>query len=572
VLGPVLAGFVLFACYLRQSRTAVVGPDGAARALQGWDLLHGNPLLHGWRVTDVSLYTTELPQYALVELARGLSADAVHVAGAMTYTLVVLAAALLAQGRSRGAAGVTRALLAAGIMLAPQLGPGTRTLLLSPGHVGTCVPILLVFLLIDRTLADSTGVDSTGVDSTGVDNTGVDSTGERSGWYVPVLVWLGLTWTALADPMTILVAIIPLTVVCVIRIWHGTLFTKPVLTKPVLTKPVLTKPVPGPHREPFAAYRREASLALVAVLAVQAELTAAALIGAHGGWRAGGPHVALGAGGQLIWNILLTGRGLLELFGADVFGAATGMGTFLAAAHLLGLALAVAGVLVAAGQFLRRDRLIESVLVTAIVIDMAAALAGTQAVPPGSAGEIAPVLPFAAVLAARCLAPPCPARRFWLGVFLALYAGGLGYAAAQPPAAPAQAGLAAWLRAHHLTDGLGGYQQASIVTLETGGAVTLRPVTAGGNGRIAPGPWNTSAAWYGRGAPAATFLVLAEPGTPGASGLTAARAAATFGPPAARYRYQAYEILTWRPGTNLLAALGSPKEPFSPAAMAFVGF
>ena len=47
----------LFACYLRQSRTVAVGSDGASQALQAWDLLHGNPLLHGWWVTDVSFYT-----------------------------------------------------------------------------------------------------------------------------------------------------------------------------------------------------------------------------------------------------------------------------------------------------------------------------------------------------------------------------------------------------------------------------------------------------------------------------------------------------------------------------------
>ena len=36
------------ACYLRQSRTVPVDSDGASQALQAWDLLHGNPLLHGW--------------------------------------------------------------------------------------------------------------------------------------------------------------------------------------------------------------------------------------------------------------------------------------------------------------------------------------------------------------------------------------------------------------------------------------------------------------------------------------------------------------------------------------------
>ncbi len=245
---------------------------------------------------------------------------------------------------------------------------------------------------------------------------------------MPVLVWLGLAWTALADAMTIFVAVIPLALVCVIRVWHG---------------------VARDH-EPFTAHRREASLAIAAVLAMPADLAATALIRAHGGWQVNGLHTALAAGGQLAGNVRLAGEGLLELFGADVFGATTGLGTALAVVHLAGLALAVAGVLAAASQFLRRDRLIEAVLVTGIVIDLAAYLAGVQAVNILSTREIAPVLPFAAVLAGRCLALPCPARRSWLCAFLALYAAGLGYAAAQPPAAPQYADLAAWLRARHL--------------------------------------------------------------------------------------------------------------------------
>jgi hypothetical protein len=48
VLGTALALSAGFACYLRQSQTVPVGSDGASQALQAWDLLHGNPLLHGW--------------------------------------------------------------------------------------------------------------------------------------------------------------------------------------------------------------------------------------------------------------------------------------------------------------------------------------------------------------------------------------------------------------------------------------------------------------------------------------------------------------------------------------------
>ncbi len=93
VLGAVAA----FACYLRLSRTRAVNSDGAGQALQAWDMLHGNLLLHGWSLGDVSYYTTEVPQYVLVELLRGLNQDVVHVAAAMTYTLAALLAALLAR-------------------------------------------------------------------------------------------------------------------------------------------------------------------------------------------------------------------------------------------------------------------------------------------------------------------------------------------------------------------------------------------------------------------------------------------------------------------------------------------
>ena len=525
-LGTAFVGVVLFACYLRQSRTISVGSDGAAQALQAWDLLHGNPLLHGWWVSDVSFYTTELPQYALIELARGLTADVIHVAGAMTYTLLVLTAAFLARGRSVGKEGVTRAFLAAGIMLAPQLGPGTQTLVLSPDHTGTSFPILLVFLLIDR--ATRLPVE------------------HSARWYVLVLVWLGLAWTALADAMTIFVAVIPLILVCAIRVWHGT----------------------ARNGEPLTACRRDASLAVAAVLAVPAARIATALIGVHGGWQVNGLRTAFAAAGQLAGNARLAGEGLLELFGADVFGAATGLGTALAAVHLAGLALAAVGVLTAARRFLGSDTLIESVLVTGIVIDLAGYLAGVQAVNILSTREIAPVLPFAAVLAGRCLVMPCPARRFWLCVVLAIYAAGLGYAAAQPPAAPQYADLAAWLRAHHLTAGLSGYHQANIVTLETGGAVTLRPVTPGTGGHLVAYTWNASAAWYNPAAFTATFLVLTDRGfaAPGSSGRTAAQAIATFGPSVSSYRYREYAILVWRRGANLLADLrtgqsGTPTAP-----------
>ena len=113
-------------------------------------MLHGNPLLRGWTVTDVSFYTTELPEYMIVEAVRGLNADVLHVSAAITYTLVVLTGGLLGRGRASGREGIVRMLIAAGIMVAPQFGPGVFILVFQPDHTGTAVPLMLTWLVLDR--------------------------------------------------------------------------------------------------------------------------------------------------------------------------------------------------------------------------------------------------------------------------------------------------------------------------------------------------------------------------------------------------------------------------------------
>ena len=47
----------LFVCYLRLSATFAAGSDGASNALEAWDLLHGNWLLHGWTLAPRRWYT-----------------------------------------------------------------------------------------------------------------------------------------------------------------------------------------------------------------------------------------------------------------------------------------------------------------------------------------------------------------------------------------------------------------------------------------------------------------------------------------------------------------------------------
>src|ERR1700730_14762908 len=191
-----LAVALLFLAYLRVSRTYPENSDESNDLLMAWDMLHGNVLLHGWYLSDVSFITTELPQYLMLERFSGLHTDTAHIAAAMTYTLVVVLAVLLARGRAgqgQASAGeaAPRMLLTAGLMFAPQLGVGVFVLLLSLGHIGTAVPLMLTWLVIDRL---------------------------RPRWWVPPIVRLLSTWVLVADPLLLVVGIVPLVAVAAMRV------------------------------------------------------------------------------------------------------------------------------------------------------------------------------------------------------------------------------------------------------------------------------------------------------------------------------------------------------------------
>ncbi len=149
LVGTLLSAAVLMFCYLRVAGATQVNSDAAGLVWQAWDVLHGNILLHGWWATDVSFYTTELPEYLVVTAFGGLRPEVVHICSALTYTMLVLLAAFVARGRARGAEGLVRALIAAAVILAPQPTGPTLILLGNPDHVGTGVPVLVLLLLLD---------------------------------------------------------------------------------------------------------------------------------------------------------------------------------------------------------------------------------------------------------------------------------------------------------------------------------------------------------------------------------------------------------------------------------------
>ena len=507
-----LAGIALFTCYLHASRTVAVNSDGAANALQAWGMLHGNMLLRGWQLSDVSFYTTELPQYMLIELARGLTPDVVHIAGAMTYTLLVLLAAGLAKGRATGIEATARILLTVGIMLAPQPGSASYVLLLSPDHVGSSVPVLTAWILLDRS---------------------------RRRWYVPLAAGALLAWALVADGIVALTGAAPLAIVGVSRAYLRT----------------------AGRRRPLRASWFELSLAACALLAASGARAALSAIRSAGGFVLWPVANALAAFSQLPQHLMLTIQGLLMLFGADFFSHTLGYVSGLAMLHLVGLGLAAWGLCAALRRFAGQDLAVQLLAVGA-VLSLAAYLFGQRPIDIYSTREYAAVLPLAAVLAGRLLAARLRRARLLpaLAIVLLGYAASLSRLVAEPPVPPANQQLAGWLISHRLDSGLAGYWIANSVTLDSGGRIALRSVAAAA-GKVAAGSWETQLAWYSARAHAANFIVLAPagPDQPPYPWISDVRAA--FGQPARIYYPGSYTVLVWN--KNLMADLGPAASPVS---------
>ncbi len=535
---------VLFDAYLHLSKTYPENSDEANILLMANDMLHGNLYLAGWSMSDVPFITTELPQIALLVWLFGLHLNTAHIAAAVTYTLIVVVGMLLAKGRTRGPRAITRMALALAIMLAPQPGVGVFVLIFSVGHIGAALPVLLTWLVLDRFGQGAPGET-------------IRQTLRRR-WWVPLVIAVMLGWALMADPLVLVIAIFPMLLVCLVRVisalvtavrdgdglasglWHG-----------------------------LAGRWFEFSVAAAAGLGYLLVVWGRQLLSTAGGYYQHPVPYQLNAGfGRWFMQARVSVHGLLEMFGAyfvpgnainylkpDVYlnpGDLSGLDEAIAITHLVGVLMVIWAAVAITRRFFSRDAdFISQLLLVGIVANLAAYIPSTLADYTAlNTREIAPVLPFAAVLAGRMLgdrllsgpqttirlpalripgiqklgfAPagpggagtPAVAGRSLrvrvlaipLVALLGWYSFGLIREATIPAAPNPFAPLESFLEANHLSYGLGGYWEASAITVDTGGAVTVRAVTPA---CMQPYLWESKHQWYDSTKHVANFLLLSN--------------------------------------------------------------
>ncbi len=296
----------------------------------------------------------------------GLNANVIHVAAGMTYALALIGAVALAVGRARGWAAVIGGCIAAGIMLDPQGADGVLVLLSSPDHIGTSVPMMLAWLILDRT---------------------------RPSWAAAAAVSVVLALAGLADSLVTYAAIAPLVLVVAVRL--------------VLA---LRRDRTAGWRSALAERRYEIGLAVGAIAAAIAARLALRLIAALGGFGSPAPVSSVGSVSHILdHNVPVVAHGLLLLFGADFLDYPVGVVLVL---HLVSVLLVVVGIAVTCWHFLSDLDLVAQLLLAGIVINVSVFVVSTAVSGLPTMREIGPVLPFSAALAGRQLGP-------WLGDALA---------------------------------------------------------------------------------------------------------------------------------------------------------
>jgi hypothetical protein len=535
--------FGLFWGYMLQSRTVATGSDAADMVLQGWDMVqHGNLLLRGWVMADVSFYTFEIPIDGLVSAVYGLRVDVINVAAALEYVLLVLFAALVAAGPAAGRLGGrreawARGLIAAGIMVAPGTWVGSAVLLGGPDHTAVGVPVLITLLIVDR----------------------VTPRRWRPAAATLALVFVLLVWAQLDDLVATLSCAAPLAVVCGASA-AAVLFASGVRRLVGAGRGRRGRPEAdaGFARDGAQSPAYNAALALLAAASFGVTELLIKAISHVGGFYSR----AIPAGSQIShWatvpaQVHALAENLLILFGANFWGLPQPQAAF-AYLHLICLALALVGLVVSIARWRTADRVTRA-LVVGVIVMMVAGAASPLMIPIGGTHEIAVILPLGAVLGGRVVGPWLAARagsgqlaraarttRATVAGVLAAAALGLlcclGYAAAQPATPSRDAPIADWLLEHHLTSGLSGYWNANITTLITGGKVHLAPLTNGGKyGYL----WVAKESWFNPRVSYANFIVTTTE-QQGGNDVPLKDVLAWYGKPAKSYQVDQYTVVVY---------------------------
>jgi len=506
------AGFIglVLLLYATSAHANAASSDRATTILVGQAMVNGHLLLHGWILPPGSYWTIDALFYAVAVGIGGLRPGLLYAEPAVVAALIVAVGVLSAREGRRGTAAFAGSV--AVFALLALASPALAFFFLGRGfHVATGLYALLAFAALRR---------------------------GRFGWgwvFAVALLAAGM----LGDLQIVAYGVVPV-------LLAG-----------------------------FLAMLRERrwQSGLAEVTAAAASVAAAELVhrlaDALGGFTPG-PALPVAHLGQMLTNL-----GHLLPYGAGLLGLTNGLVGIgelplaLRVVHVLSALCVVTSFLAALGSLVAgvargRPRgqakasepelwRLDDLLLIAVFSSAVPFLILGQANGPG-VRYLTVTIVFASVLTGRMVARVWPKLpKGWavrglaiLGMAMSLsFAAGVGYALSRPEPTPVARSLAAWLEAHKLRNGIGDYWAASITTVESSGAVTVRPVSVGPDGELQRTMNQSPASWYA--GERFQFLVY---DTPELEDVGIVSATKTWGAPTHIYVVGSYDVLVWgRPVT-----------------------
>ncbi len=493
--------------------------DGATVALQGQVMLHGNVLLHRWSLSLDSFWTVDALWYLVAVLFYGLHPALLHAVPVAIVVAVIAVGVVMAIEERRGAAAVAAAGTVV-VLLALPAEALARFMLRGPLHVGTALWCLVAFLGLRRGkfgwgfaaavlflaagLLGDLQMAALGV--VPILLAGVAAMGRSRD------VRAGLPEVAAAISSVVLAELVRL-IARAIGTFHIAR-ANPIAklsqmihnVKQGIHEGVSMMGVGSAYYGLGADPRGLSYVRVLAVLVVCGAVASAA-IALVWGFARGRPSV-VGRSSDAAWrldDLLLFGA--LGAFAAFIVLAASNNPAY--------------------GRYLTAGIIFGSILAGRVVGRLA------QDLKWRSVGRLAAVVGLAAA---------------------ACYAAGVGLNLVTPAPPSRAAALARWLDLHDLHDGIGDYWASSIVTVESSGTVSVRPVFAPDGNQLVGYDRNSSLDWFNE---SFEFLVFRLGNTWGdVNWLTAVN---TFGRPANTYVVAgAYRVMLWDKPLHVVPAALSP--------------
>lgn len=516
-LGLIVSFVTLFGFLYSVSVHAVVAnSDSASVLLVGQSMAKGNVLLHGWGLSLDSFWTIDSPFYSVAYLVLGLRTSLLYAVPALIAAIVVVVGMVMAGQGTKGLARIAGSLTVVALLALPPRAMAIF-FLQGPLHSGTALLALIAFWALCR---------------------------GRFGWGFVIAV-VALTAGTLGDLQTVA---------------YGTV-------------PVFLGGISAMLRR--RTWRAGIVAASAAVIAAALAASVRQIADAVGTFSIA-PHNPIASFHQMATNLGLLFSYEGELLGikSTLFGA-NGVprwlqlfhlvgGTFIAVSFAAALARLASGVVV--GR--RRDEAtiqtldsrgvepspagwrIDDMLVIACLTSVATFVVLTTATGQAFTRYLTASVIFGAVLAGRVVADwwsrttvawfQRAAAVVGVAAILAFVAGD-GFVLSVPERGQPVAGLASWLAAHQLTDGVGDYWSASITTVQSRGLVTVRPVMATADNQIVRYPRESEARWY----EGQRFQFLVFNASSIWISVDSTSAAATWGAPAHTYAVGSYRVLVW---------------------------